>query len=152
MVSSSGKLVLVRLDELLFVGGDVLFEGQRLVFRSEAVLFQDGVDLVDGHVEATSDHGQIGVDVVALLAHEEAGDRGIVVDDEAALAIENLAARSEDGDFADAVGFREGMVVLAADDLETPQAEDQHSHDGRNEVLDSGEAEGREFFVAVQHG
>jgi hypothetical protein len=147
-----GKLVLVGFDELFFVGGDVLLKGERLVFGGEAKAFEDGVDRVGGHVETTGDEGQVRRDVVALFADEEAGDGGVVIDDEAVFAVEELAAGREDGDFADAVGFSEGVVILSADDLETPESEDENAHDGRDDVLDDGEADSRQFFFAVEHG
>ena len=146
-----GKLVLMRFDEFFFVGGDVLFKGQGLVFGSQSIFLQDGVDLVDGHVQTAGDQRQVGCDVVALLADEEAGDGGVVVDDESAFAIEDFAAGGEDGNFADAVGFSQGVVVLAADHLQAPQAKDQNGQDCRDHVLDNGEAEWRKFFVAVEH-
>jgi hypothetical protein len=147
-----GKLVLGGFDELFFDGGDVLLKGERLVFGGEAKAFEDGVDLVGGHVETTGDEGQVRRDVVALFADEEAGDGGVVIDDEAVFAVEELAAGREDGDFADAVGFSEGVVILSADDLETPESEDENAHDGRDDVLDDGEADSRQFFFAVEHG
>ncbi len=91
-----GQLVLVRLDELLFVRRDVLLQRQRLVFWGGAVLLQDGVDLIDGHIQSAGDQRQIRVDVVALLADQEAGDGGVVVDDQTAFAVEDLAPRRED--------------------------------------------------------
>ncbi len=147
-----GELVFVGLDELFFVGSDVLPEGERLVFGREAVALEDGVDLVDGHVEAAGDEGQVRGNVVALFADEEAGDGRVVVDEEAAFAVEDFAARSEDGDFADAVGFSEGVVVLSTDHLQAPETEDENCHDGRNDVLDDGEANSGQLFFAVEHG
>jgi hypothetical protein len=141
----------VSFDELLFVGGDVLLEGERLVFGGEAIAFEDGVDLVGGHVQTTRDEGQVRRNVVALFADEEAGDGGVVINDKAVFAVEELAAGSKDGDFPDAVGFSEGVVVLSADHLKTPEAEDENAHDGRDDVLDDGEADSRQFFVAVEH-
>ena len=147
-----GQLVFVGLDELLFVGGDVLLERERLVFGRGAVALEDRVNLVGGHVETARDERQIGGDVVALFADEEAGDGGIVVDEEAAFAIEEFAARREDGNFADAVGFSEGVVVLPADHLQTPEAEDQNRQDGSDGVLNDSESDGGQLFVAVEHG
>ena len=54
---------------------------------------QGGAQLVEIEVQAAGDQRQIGVDVVVLLADQEAGDGGIVVDDEAVFAVEELAAR-----------------------------------------------------------
>ena len=74
------------------------------------------------------------------------------IDDEAAFAVEKLTAGSEDWDFTDTVGFCESVVILAADHLKPPQPEDENRHDGRDDVLDDGEAKGGQFFVAVDHG
>ena len=146
------QLVFVGLDEFFLVGRDVLAEGERLIFGREFVALEDRVDLVGGHVETAGDEGQVGGDVVALFADEEAGDGRIVIDNEAIFAVENFAARGEDGDFADAIGFSEGVVILTADDLEPPQTEDQNRHDGRDDVLDGGEADTGQLFFAVEHG
>ena len=89
---------------------------------------------------------------MALLAHEEAGDGRIVIDDEAVVAIKEFAARGKDGDFADAIGFSQRVVILAADDLQTPESQNQHDHDGRDGVLDDGEPDGGQLFFAIEHG
>jgi hypothetical protein len=89
---------------------------------------------------------------MALFADEEAGDGGVVVDEQAVFAIEEFAARSKNGNFANAIGFSERVVVLAADDLQAPEAEDENAHDGGNDVLEEGEADGGQLFVAIQHG
>jgi len=44
------------------------------------------------------------------------------------------------------------VIILAANDLETPETEDENGEDRHDDVLDDGEAERREFFVAVEHG
>jgi hypothetical protein len=147
-----GEFVLMGFDELFLVGSDVLLKRKWLVFGGKAVTLEDGVDLVGGHVQTARDEGQVGRDVVALFADEEAGDGGIVIDDEAVFAVEEFAARGKNGDFADAIGFSEGVVVLSADDLEAPEAEDENAHDGRDDVLEDGEADSRQFFVAIEHG
>ena len=59
--------------------------------------------LIEVEIEALGDQRQVGVDVRVLLADQEAGDGRIVVDDEAVFAVEELAARGQDGFLADAV-------------------------------------------------
>ncbi len=77
-------------------------------------------------MESLGDERQIGVEVLHLLAEEVAGDGGIVVDEEAAFAVEDLAARSEDGDLADAVGFGERTEAFGVEHLEAPEAGEQN--------------------------
>jgi hypothetical protein len=131
-----GELVAVGGDEGLLVGGDVLLERDGLIFRGYLEAAEGGVDLLDGDVEASGDERQIGVEVFDLLAEEVTGDGGVVVDEEAAFAVEEFAARSEDGDFADAVGFGEGTEAFGVEDLKTPETDEEHGENKRDEVLD----------------
>jgi hypothetical protein len=93
------------------------------------------LDLLDGDVEALGDERQVGVEVFHLFAEEIAGDGGVVVDEEAAFAVEDLAARGEDGDFADAIGFGEGTEVFGVEDLEAPESGEEDDEDERDEIL-----------------
>ena len=67
-----------------------------------------------GDVQALSDQRKVGVEILHLLAKEIAGDRGIVVDQQAAFAVEEPATRSEDRNLADAVGFGEDAVAVGS--------------------------------------
>ena len=66
-------------------------------------MVQRGLQLLEVQVEPLGNQRQIGVDVVVLFANQEAGNRRIVVDDEAVLAVEKLAARRQHRHLADAV-------------------------------------------------
>ena len=131
-----GQLVLVRLDEGDFVGRHVLLDGDGLVAGLETIVAQRGAKLVEVEVQAFGDQRQVGVDVVALLANEEAGGRRIVVDDQAALAIEELAARCHHGNFADAVLLCQHAEAVRAQHLQAPQAGDERQHHEQNSPLD----------------
>lgn len=122
-------------DEGLLVGGDVLFEGDGLVFGGGLEAAEGGLDLVDGDVEALGDQGEIGGVVLDLLAEEVAGDRGVVVYEEAAFAVEEAASGGEDGNLAGAVGFGEDAVAVGTYDLEAPEADYQDGQDERDIVL-----------------
>ena len=130
-----GELVAMGGDEGLLVGSDVLLEGNGLVFGGDLVAADGGLNLLDGDVEAAGDEGKIGVEVLDLFAEEVAGDGGVVVDEEAAFAVEELAARGEDGNFADAVGFGEGTEVVGAEHLKAPEAGEEDDENQRDEIL-----------------
>jgi hypothetical protein len=131
-----GEFVAVGGDEGLFVRSDVLLEGDGLVLGGYLEAAESGVNLLDGDVEAAGDERQIGVEVFDLFAEEITGDGGVVVDEEAAFAVEEFAAGSEDGDLADAVGFGERAEAFGVEDLKTPEADEEHSEDKRDKVLD----------------
>ena len=95
--------------------------------------------------------GRSSVEVLDLLAEEIAGDGGIVVDEEAAFAVEDAAAGGEDGNLADAVGLGEGAEVVGAEHLETPESGDEHGENQRDDVLRGVELAGGELFgLAVE--
>jgi hypothetical protein len=86
-------------------------------------------------VEAFGDERQVGVEILHLFAEEVAGDGGVVVDEEAAFAVEELAARGEDGDFADTVGFGERTETFGVEYLETPEPGEEDGEYQRDEIL-----------------
>jgi hypothetical protein len=101
-------------------------------------------------MESSGDERQIGVEVFDLLAKEVAGDGGVVVDEKPAFAVEDLAARCEDGDFADAVGFGERTEAFGVEHLETPEADEKYRQNERDEVLEGVQlAEGKLLGLAV---
>jgi hypothetical protein len=130
-----GELVAVGCDEGLFVGGDILLERNGLVFRSNLVAAKGGLDLFDRDVKALRDEGKIGVGVFDLLAEEVTGDGGVVIDEEAAFAVEETAARGEDGDLANAIGLGEGAEVVGTKNLEAPETCDENDENNRDDVL-----------------
>ena len=91
----------------------------------------------------------IGHQVALLIAQQQDGERRIVVDDDAAFAVEDFAARREDGDLLDAILLGQGVVVVAARDLQPPQAEGQHQKNPQQDVLHCGEPELGDFFLAT---
>jgi len=86
-------------------------------------------------VEALRDERQVGVEIFHLFAEEVAGDGGVVVDEEAALAVEELAAGGEDGDFADTICFGERAETFGVEHLEAPESGEEDGEDKRDEVL-----------------
>ena len=139
----------VRFDERQLVGRDVVFQEQRLVSRNRGHALQARAQFVRRNVQARCDLVGIGVEVAVLIAQQQHGERGIVVDDDAAFAVQNLAARREDGDLLDAVLFGQRGVVIAARDLQAPQPESQNQKNCQQDVLHCGEPELGDFFLAT---
>jgi hypothetical protein len=144
-----GELVSVGGDESLLIGGDVLLERNGLVLGGYFVVAEDGVDLIHRNMEALGDEGQIGIEIFDLFAKQEAGDGGIVVDEEAAFAVEELSAGSEDGNLADTVGFGERTEAFGVENLEAPESGEEDDENQRDEILGGMElADGQLFGLA----
>ena len=105
--------------------------------------------MIDGDVKALRDERKVGVEIFDLFAQEIARNRGIVVDKQAAFAVEEFAARGEDGNLADPVGFGERTEVVGVEHLETPKAGEEDGEYERDEVLDGVQLADGQLFRLV---
>jgi hypothetical protein len=97
-------------------------------------------------VEALGDKREVGVEIFNLFAEQVAGNRGVVVDQKAAFAIEELAAGGEDGNLADAVGFGERTKTLGVEHLKPPESGEEDDEDDRDEILGGVELAGGQLL------
>ncbi len=137
------QLVAVGLDKLHLVRSDVLLERNRLILGRQRVMRQGALQLLRGHVQPTRNQGKVRTQVAARFADQEAGDGGIIVHQQTAFAVEQLAPRSQDGHLADAILLRQRAVVLRSDDLQPPQAGEQYQQDGDDRILHDRQLERR---------
>ena len=144
-----GQFGAMRLDEGQFVGRDVVLQEHRLVAGNRRHAPQARAQLIGRHVQAGGDLVGVGLEVALLIAQQQDGKRRVVVDDDAAFAVEDLAARREDGHLLDAVLFGELAVVLAVRDLQAPQAEGENEKNSQQDVLHCGEPKLGDFFLAT---
>ena len=146
-----GQLRSVRFDEGQLVGRDVVLQEQRLISRHRGHALQAGAQLVGRNVQPGGDLVGVGLQIAVLIAQQQHRERRIVVDDDAAFAVEDLAARRQDGNLLDAVLFGQRAVVIAARDLQAPQPEGENQKNSQQDVLHCGEPELGDFFVATEH-
>ncbi len=100
-------LVAVRLDKRQFIGCNVILQKDGIEAWHCRNPLQALAQLRRIKMQAGGDAVEIGVDSrLSLIAQQQRRKRRIVVDNDAAFAIENLAARRQDGNFADAVHLR----------------------------------------------
>ena len=146
-----GQLVAVRFDEGQLVRGDVFLQINRgiLGHAGEVADFVPDVGLL--HVQALGNERGVGGHVAGGVAHHERGEGGVVIHDDAAFAVDDFAARSEDGHFAHAVVFGLRGVVVGLRNLEAPEPVAEHEEDDEDAVLHRGQASCRNFFFAAQH-
>jgi hypothetical protein len=70
-------------------------------------------------MEALRDDVGVGVQVARRIAQQKRGERRVVIDDDAALTVEDLAAGGEDGDVADSIFL--GQLRINRSSPQTPQ-------------------------------
>ena len=103
------------------------------------------------HVQAFGNQVGVGTQVARGITQQQRGERRIVVDDVAAFAVENLAARGENRHIANAVFLRQAGVLVALRHLQTPQPISQDQENGQDDVLHRSEADRRNFFITAKH-
>src|ERR1019366_5294933 len=146
-----GQFLFVRFDEGQLVGSNVILEEQRLIPRHCGHALQAGAQLVRRDVKPSGDLVGVGLQIAVLIAQQQHRERRIVVNDDAALAVQDLAARSQDGHLFDAILFSQRAVITAARHLQAPQSESKHQKDSQQDVLHCGKPELGDFFVATEH-
>ncbi len=141
------KLIAMRLDELFLIRRDVGLERNKLILWAAAVLHQDGLNLIDGHVQPARDLRQVGLHVLRLILHQKARNRWIVVHQQTPLAIEEPAAWRQDRNLADAIGLRKLAPVAGAENLQSPKSGNEHGEDRDDDVLHHRQLERRNLLV-----
>ena len=143
-----GLGVAVRFDEGEFAGREVLFDDDGLVLGAALEAVEAAHEVVVIEVEAVGDF----VDVLRLETfagkHEAPG--GVVIDDDAAIAVEDFAAGRDDGQGFDAVAFGAFVVDFGIFDLQIPETGDEEEEDGDGGVLERGHFRGGEAGVVAR--
>ncbi len=141
------QLVAVRFDERQLVRRDVIFQHHRLRRRLRRESPDARPYFLRGNVQPGGDLLDVRRIRLQLLAQEQHRERRIVVHDDAAFAVEYLAARRQDGHLADAVLLRQRLVLIAARDLQTRKPHRQHDEDHQDRVLHERQFYGWDFFA-----
>jgi len=127
-----GDVEKVRFDE-----GHVCVVGFRLdndglELRKVFGGFQLVLQITDRDAQAFGDSRETFVDQSGIVAEKQDTERRIVVHQDAAIAVQHTAARSDDGNGTNAIALGHLTVLIGVDDLEFPETEEQqtdHAHD-----------------------
>ena len=87
-------------------------------------------------MQAVSDLLRICVDVAHLVAQQQRREGRIIIDNQLAVAVIDLAARSQDWHFLDAVLLRARNVLFTLAHLKSPQTISKKDEDCQNDILD----------------
>ena len=145
-----GKEIVVRIDESQIGGRQFLFDYDRhiLGLRFEPPDARRQVVVIQ--VEALGD----GLQVFFLdgFAGQNQGERIVVIDDHAPVAVENAAARRQQRHRLDAVLLRALVIELRILHLQLPKPGNQEKEDAHGGVLENGDLTGREASIIAQRG
>jgi len=130
----NGKIGAVRLDERDVRRRGFGFDDDRLKFRKRFGGVELVVQVVNGKAEAIGHGSKTLFDQGGIVAKEKDAEGRAIVHEDAAIAIEHAAARGDDGDGADAIAFGHLTVLIGVNNLQFPEAEQQHTDHSHNDV------------------
>ena len=85
----------------------------------------------------------------SAIAEKQDAERRAIIDEHAAIAIEHAAARRDDGNGTDAILFGHLAVLIAIDDLQFPEAEQQQADHAHDDVGDDSKPRLRQSIVTA---
>ena len=124
----------VGLDERDIGLGGFGLDDNGLKFRQISRIRQLVAQIADGNAQAVGNGGKILFDQRGIVAKQQNAEARIVVDQHAAIAIQHAASRRDDGNGANAVAFGHHAVAIGIDDLQLPEAQEQHADHADDDV------------------
>ena len=141
--------IAVRIDKGQFGERQILFDDDRLVFRAPQKARDVTLQIVVIEVEAVGDFVQMLQ--LQVFAREDNAPGGLVIHDDAAIAVENLAARRAHRYHFHAIAFGTFAIDVRALNLQLPEAGNQEEENGDGGVLEARHLGGGEAgFIARQ--
>ena len=127
-------LVALFLDDRIDLRADVLLDAYGIEADMRVDLL---VDLFRRHMK---EHGQSLDDVLGNRTRqwqERHGEARAVHDERRAVAVEEIAARRDARDDADAVAVRKARIIVAVVDLEIDEPQQKHGDDGNDDAAEN---------------
>ena len=113
------------------------------IFRAVQLLFH----IIQRNAQAVGDGAKMLFHLGHVVAQKQDAERGAVIDQHAAVAVEHAATRSDDRNFAYAVALSERGVFVGVDDLEFPETQQQHADHSYDDVGSNGKPRLRQSIV-----
>src|SRR5437879_6576087 len=85
-----------------------------------------------------------------LIAHEEYAEGWTVVHQHAPIAVQHAAAGRNHGNVTDAIALGHRAVLVGVDDLELPEAQQQHADHSHDDVGSHGQPRLRQTIVVAE--
>ena len=130
----------MRLDESHVRAGGFGLDNDGLKLRKIFGAFELILEITDLNAEAVGNSREIFVYESGIVAKKKDTERRIVIDENAAIAIEHAATGSDDGNGANAIALSHLAVFIGVDDLEFPEAEKQQSDHAHDDVGSDGQS------------
>src|SRR6266568_2506421 len=112
-------------------------------FRAGELVFQ----ISQRNAQTIGDGAEMFLHLGHVVAQQQHAEGGAVVHENAAIAVEHAATRRDDRNFTDAVAFGEGGVLIGVNDLQFPEAQQQHADHAHDDIRGHREPRLRQTIV-----
>src|SRR6266702_4134048 len=99
---------------------------------------------------AIGDSRKIPFDLPGFIAKQQHAEGRTIIDQHASVAVQHAATRCNDRNLAHAVTLGHRSVLLGVDDLELPEAEQQHADHSHDDVGGHGQPRLRQSIVVAE--
>ena len=123
------------------------FDHDRLEFRHGPGSFNLLLHIIERHAQAIGDLRQEFLDLLGSVAQQQDAERGIVVYEDAAFAIEHRAARGDDRNRPHAIALGHLRVAVRIDDLQLPETKQQQRDHPDDDVGNDCQPPCRQPFI-----
>src|SRR5437773_11377481 len=137
--------IAMRLDERELVGRKLLLDDDRLVLGARPEAEDLGLEIVVIEMKPVGDRTQMLR--FEVLSREQDAVGGVIVDDHAPVAIENLSPWRDDRDGLDPVGLGALAIDIGIANLQIPKPGDEKNENPHDSVLEKGDLFTREFGI-----
>src|SRR6266853_562040 len=121
-----------------------------LEFREILCVCELVLQIIDRDSQAVRDSRKMLLNLGQIIAQEEHAERRPVVHQNPAIAVQHAAARRNHGNVTHAVALGHGAVLIGVDDLELPEADEQHADHAHDEVGGHGQPRLRQSIVVAE--
>ncbi len=129
----------VRFDEITVCWRSVRLDDDGLEFWKILCIVELVAQIIQGDSQAFRNSREVLFDLNRFIAKEKNAEGWPIVDQHAAIAVQHAAARRDNGNFADAVALSHRAVFVRVNDLQLPEAEEQHADHSHDDVGGDGQ-------------
>src|SRR5438270_2615354 len=145
-----GNVRTVRFDEGDVRGRSVGLDDDGLELREILRIVKLIMQIIQGNSQTFRDACQMFLHLRQIITQEEHAEGRPIVHKHAAFAVQHAAARGNPGNVAHAVALGQRAVLIRIDDLELPEAEQQHAYHSHDDVGCYGQPRLRQSIVVAE--
>ncbi len=141
---------MVRLDESKVRWRSVRFDDDRLEFRKTLGIVELILQILEWNAETVGYAGKIFCDKNRVFSQQKHAEGRTVVNQHAAIAVEHAAAGRDDRNLAHAIALGHRGILIRIDDLQLPEAKQQHPDHSHNDVGSHSQPPLRQSIVVAK--